>query len=161
MQLDALAAADCREVIVETASTCGARPKLVAALRALRPGDTLVIYKPDRVARSMKELLVLLEDELHVREVNLEILTEIYAGLHKPNGQTIGISSHRRPSSSRPPAFGVRPPHCLKKNGTPAPTHASRIPAAQPGRAAGARPRTPRPRSPIRCRRGPGRPAAR
>ena len=89
MQLDALAAADCREVIVETASTRGARPRLTAALRALRPGDTLVIYKPDRVARSMKELLVLLEDELHAREVNLEILTGICAGLHKPNGQTI------------------------------------------------------------------------
>ena len=89
MQLDALAAADCREVIVETASTRGARPKLAAMLRTLRPGDTLVIYKPDRVARSMKELLVLLEDELHAREVNLEILTGICAGLHKPNGQTI------------------------------------------------------------------------
>lgn len=89
MQLDALAAADCREVIVETASTRGARPKLTAALRTLKPGDTLVIYKPDRVARSMKELLVLLEDEMHAREVNLEILTGICAGLHKPNGQTI------------------------------------------------------------------------
>jgi DNA invertase Pin-like site-specific DNA recombinase len=89
MQLDALAAADCREVIVETASTRGARPKLTAALRTLRPGDTLVIYKPDRVARSMKELLVLMEDELHAREVNLEILTGICAGLHKPDGQTI------------------------------------------------------------------------
>jgi DNA invertase Pin-like site-specific DNA recombinase len=89
MQLDALAAADCREVIVETASTRGVRPKLAAMLRALRPGDTLVIYKPDRVARSMKELLVLLEDELHAREVNLEILTGICAGLHRPNGQTI------------------------------------------------------------------------
>ena len=70
-------------------STRGARPRLTAALRALRPGDTLVIYKPDRVARSTKELLVLLEDELHAREVNLEILTGICAGLHKPNGQTI------------------------------------------------------------------------
>ncbi len=89
MQFDALAAADCREVIVETASTRGARPKLTATLRTLKPGDTLVIYKPDRVARSMKELLVLLEDELHAREVNLEILTGICAGLHEPNGQTI------------------------------------------------------------------------
>jgi DNA invertase Pin-like site-specific DNA recombinase len=35
---------------------------LRAALDSLKPGDTLVIYKPDRVARSMKELLVLLED---------------------------------------------------------------------------------------------------
>jgi DNA invertase Pin-like site-specific DNA recombinase len=89
MQLDALAAADCREVIVETASTRDARPKLHATLATLKPGDTLVIYKPDRIARSMKELLVLLEDELHAREINLEILTGICAGLHKPNGQTI------------------------------------------------------------------------
>ena len=89
MQLDALAAADCREVIVETASTRGVRPRLAATLRTLRPSDTLVIYKPDRVARSMKELLVLLEDELHARDVNLEILTGICAGLHKPDGQTI------------------------------------------------------------------------
>jgi DNA invertase Pin-like site-specific DNA recombinase len=50
MQLDALAAADCREVIVETASTRGGRPKLRAVLDALKPGDTLVIYKPDRIA---------------------------------------------------------------------------------------------------------------
>ena len=89
MQLDALAAAHCRKVIVETASTRGARPKLQAAMDSLKPGDTLVIYKPDRIARSMKELLVLLEDELHAREVNLEILTGICAGTHKPNGQTI------------------------------------------------------------------------
>src|ERR1019366_1269945 len=81
--------ANCREVIVETASTQGARPRLTATLDTLRPGDTLVVYKPDRIARSMKELLVLLEDELHAREVNLEILTGICAGLHKPNGQTI------------------------------------------------------------------------
>lgn len=88
-QLDALATADCREVIIETASTRGDRPRLRAALAALRPGDTLVIYKPDRVARSMKELLVLLEDEMHARDVSLEILTGICAGLHRPDGQTI------------------------------------------------------------------------
>src|SRR5260370_29816357 len=88
-QLDALTAADCCEIVIETASTRSDRPKLHATLRTLKPGDTLVIYKPDRVARSMKELLVLLEDELHAREVNLHILTGICAGLHKPNGQTI------------------------------------------------------------------------
>ena len=59
--LDALAAAHCREIIVETASTRGDRPKLREALGKLQAGDALVIYKPDRVARSMKELLVLLE----------------------------------------------------------------------------------------------------
>jgi DNA invertase Pin-like site-specific DNA recombinase len=89
LQLDALAAADCREVIVETASTRGERPKLRATLTTLKPGDTLVIYKPDRIARSMKELLVLLEDELHAREVNLHVLTGICAGLHRPNAARI------------------------------------------------------------------------
>ncbi|MEX5638014.1 recombinase family protein [Parafrankia sp. FMc2] len=88
-QLDALARAHCREVIVETASTRGERPQLRRALELLRAGDTLVIYKPDRVARSMKELLVLLEDELHARGINLHILTGICAGLHRPNGATI------------------------------------------------------------------------
>ena len=88
-QLDALAAAHCREVIVETASTRDARPKLRATLTALRPGDTLVIYKPDRVARSMKELLVLLEDQLHARGINLHILSGICAGPHRPDGATI------------------------------------------------------------------------
>ena len=88
-QLDALAAAHCREVVVETASTRDARPKLQVTLAALRPGDTLVIYKPDRVARSMKELLVLLEDQLHARGINLHILSGICAGLHRPDGNTI------------------------------------------------------------------------
>jgi len=89
LQLDALAAADCRDIVIETASTRGERPSLRAALAALNPGDTLVIYKPDRVARSMKELLVLLEDDLHARDVNLHILTGICAGLHRPHGATI------------------------------------------------------------------------
>jgi len=88
-QLDALAAAHCREVVVETASTRGDRPRLREALGRLQAGDTLVVYKPDRVARSMKELLVLLEDQLHARGVNLHILTGICAGIHRPDGATI------------------------------------------------------------------------
>jgi DNA invertase Pin-like site-specific DNA recombinase len=88
-QLDALAAAHCREIIVETASTREDRPKLREALGMLQAGDTLVIYKPDRVARSMKELLVLLEDQLHARGINLHILTGICAGIHCPDGATI------------------------------------------------------------------------
>ena len=75
--------------MIETASTRGARPKLGEALGTLQAGDTLVIYKPDRVARSMKELLVLLEDQLHARGVNLHILTGICAGIHRPDGSTI------------------------------------------------------------------------
>ncbi|WP_322769689.1 recombinase family protein [Frankia sp. Cr1] len=88
-QLDALAGAHCREVIGETASSRKERPQLRRALELLKAGDTLVIYKPDRVARSMKELLVLLEDDLHAHGINLHILTGICAGLHRPAGATI------------------------------------------------------------------------
>src|SRR5260370_18308644 len=89
LQLDALDAAGCREVIVETASTRGQRPKLRVTLGRLKPGDTLVIYKPDRIARSMKELLVLLEDELHAPEVNLPILTRTSPALPRPHAPPI------------------------------------------------------------------------
>src|SRR5574340_540826 len=44
-----------------------------------------------------------------------------------------GIWLHVRPSKRRPPAFEVNPPHCLKKNGTPARTHWSRTPRTQLG----------------------------
>jgi DNA invertase Pin-like site-specific DNA recombinase len=88
-QLDALRAAHCREIVVETASTRVDRPKLRQTLGTLKPGDTLVVDKPHRVANSMKELLVLLEDQLRAREINLHVLTGIGAGLHKPNGQSI------------------------------------------------------------------------
>jgi DNA invertase Pin-like site-specific DNA recombinase len=88
-QLDDLTAAHCREIIIETASTRSESPKLRAALASLRPGDTLVIHRPDRVARSMKELLVFLEDELHARDITLEILTGICAGVHRPGGATL------------------------------------------------------------------------
>jgi DNA invertase Pin-like site-specific DNA recombinase len=53
-QLDALAGAHCRSIVVKTASTRAERPKLRAALDRLQPGDTLVIYKPDRVAQSSR-----------------------------------------------------------------------------------------------------------
>lgn len=88
-QLDALGAAHCHEIVVETASTRSDRPKLRATLERLQRGDTLVIYKPDRIVWSMKELLVLLEDQLHVRGINLHILSGICAGLHRPDGATI------------------------------------------------------------------------
>jgi DNA invertase Pin-like site-specific DNA recombinase len=88
-QLDALAVAHCRAIITETASTRGDRPWLREALSRLQAGDTLVIYKPDRVAQSMKKLLVLPEDQLHARGINRHILTGICAGIHRPNGATI------------------------------------------------------------------------
>ncbi|MFZ2173318.1 MAG: recombinase family protein [Rhodococcus sp. (in: high G+C Gram-positive bacteria)] len=58
LQLDALRAAGCFRVWEEVAS--GARrdrPELAAVLDQLRPGDTLVVWKLDRLGRSLQHLL--------------------------------------------------------------------------------------------------------
>ncbi|MEU0567300.1 recombinase family protein [Nonomuraea sp. NPDC005983] len=63
------------------------RPKLRATVQRVHAGGPLVIYKPDRVARSGKELLVFLKDELAPRGINLQILSGICAGTHRPTGR--------------------------------------------------------------------------
>ncbi len=53
-QTDALSAAGCDKVFVDQASgTLAKRPALEQALDYLRPGDTLVITKLDRLGRSV------------------------------------------------------------------------------------------------------------
>lgn len=78
LQLDALTAAGipAELVYVEQASGAGAdRPALAACLKALRPGDTLVVWKLDRLGRSVHHLVDLL-DELRRRDVEFRSLTE-------------------------------------------------------------------------------------
>lgn len=61
-QLDALTQAGCGRVYEETAS--GARPDrpvLSEVMRTLRDGDTLVVFKLDRIARSLPNLLEIME----------------------------------------------------------------------------------------------------
>lgn len=62
LQLDALKAAGCEKVFVEKASGAQRdRPELKAALDYMRDGDTLVVWKLDRLARSMKQLIETVE----------------------------------------------------------------------------------------------------
>jgi DNA invertase Pin-like site-specific DNA recombinase len=84
-QLDALADAHCRLVVIETANARGPRPKLRATIGGMHRGDTLVIHNPGRIAGSVRELLVVLGDELFARGLNLEILAGSCAGLHRPD----------------------------------------------------------------------------
>jgi DNA invertase Pin-like site-specific DNA recombinase len=57
-QRAALAAAGCAEIVEETGSGAArARPALAALLGRLRPGDTLVVARIDRLARSLAHLL--------------------------------------------------------------------------------------------------------
>ncbi|MGE8445696.1 MAG: recombinase family protein [Comamonas sp.] len=59
LQLDAFARVDCDVVFQEKASGSSrrGRPELSRCLASLRKGDTLVVYKIDRIARSLFDLL--------------------------------------------------------------------------------------------------------
>lgn len=75
LQVDALKAAGCERVFTEKASGAQRdRPMLSAALDHLREGDVLVVWKLDRLARSMRQLLDTVE-ELAARKVGFRCLT--------------------------------------------------------------------------------------
>lgn len=63
MQLEALKVAGCEKIFAEKLSGClQSRPELDACLNFIREGDTLVVYKLDRLGRSLKNIIMLLED---------------------------------------------------------------------------------------------------
>ncbi len=76
LQLDSLEKAGCGRVYSETASGAQAnRPELAKALEFARSGDMIVVWKLDRLARSMKQLIATVE-LLNERGIGLESLTE-------------------------------------------------------------------------------------
>lgn len=76
LQIDALRKAGCTKVFEDKLSGSRAdRPGLTKALEILREGDTLIIWKLDRLGRSVKHLVDLV-GELHAREVQFRSLTD-------------------------------------------------------------------------------------
>lgn len=61
LQLDALTAAGAVKIYSEKTSSVGARPQLHKMLGCLKRGDLVLVYKLDRLARSLKDLLHILE----------------------------------------------------------------------------------------------------
>ena len=59
LQLDALRAYGCLQIVEEKASAAKDRPALNGLLQQLRTGDTLVVWKLDRLGRSLKNLVEL------------------------------------------------------------------------------------------------------
>ena len=57
MQLDSLRKASCEKIFTEKESGVKDRPVLNELLSYIRQGDELVVYKLDRLGRSLKELL--------------------------------------------------------------------------------------------------------
>jgi len=83
LQRDALNEAGCGRIFEEKISTRKTeRPGLAAALDYLRPGDTLCVWKLDRLGRSVKDVLII-ADDLHEQGTGLRILT----GTYSPSGE--------------------------------------------------------------------------
>lgn len=78
LQRDALSKAGCAPIYEEKVSGKGTgaeRPEWVQCLKALRPGDTLVVWRLDRLGRSLSDLVHIV-GELEQRGVGFESLTE-------------------------------------------------------------------------------------
>ena len=73
-QVRDLTAAGAEQVFAEQVSSVTQRAKLAEALRFVRKGDVLMVTKPDRLARSTKELLTI-EEDLSKRGIGLVVLS--------------------------------------------------------------------------------------
>ncbi|MEP6464467.1 MAG: recombinase family protein, partial [Frankiaceae bacterium] len=76
LQSDALASAGCFRVFTDVESGAKSdRPQLALLLDQLRPGDSLVVWRLDRLGRSLRHLIDTLTD-LDARGVGFRSLTE-------------------------------------------------------------------------------------
>ena len=76
LQHDALQVAGCDKILSDKMSGVKAdRPGLQQALDYVRPGDTLVVWRLDRLGRSLKDLIALVED-LERRQIGFRSLQE-------------------------------------------------------------------------------------
>ncbi|MHA6770344.1 recombinase family protein [Sphingobium ummariense] len=76
LQSDALKAAGCEKIFVEKASGAQReRPELTAALSYMREGDSLVVWKLDRLARSLPQLIETVA-RLEAQGIGFRSLTE-------------------------------------------------------------------------------------
>jgi DNA invertase Pin-like site-specific DNA recombinase len=82
-----LRAAGCAKVFKEKASGAKTdRPELAKAISRLEPGDVLVVTRLDRLARSTRDLLNVL-DELAKRDAGFRSLKDAWADTTTPHGK--------------------------------------------------------------------------
>lgn len=77
LQRDALTEAGCQRIFTEQMpGAVTDRPALYDALEFARSGDTLIVWKLDRLAQSMKQFIETIEN-LRVRGIGFRSLTEV------------------------------------------------------------------------------------
>jgi DNA invertase Pin-like site-specific DNA recombinase len=95
LQLEALKKAGCKTVFTDDglSGATTRRPALLRCLKALQPGDTLIVWKLDRLGRSLRDLIAMLDD-LRDRGIKFRSLTE-HIDTETPTGramwQMIGV----------------------------------------------------------------------
>jgi DNA invertase Pin-like site-specific DNA recombinase len=88
-QLDALKRAGCRQIFQDVASGAkSTRQGLDNALAYLRPGDTLVVWKIDRLGRSLAHLVALMQN-LSERKIGFRSITDAAMDTTSPGGALI------------------------------------------------------------------------
>jgi DNA invertase Pin-like site-specific DNA recombinase len=93
LQKDALRAAGVDEERLYNdyiSSQKDSRPGLEACFKALQPGNTLIVWKLDRLGRSLKELVTMI-DELRQRKIGFKVLAGHGAQIDTttPNGRLV------------------------------------------------------------------------
>jgi len=115
LQIEALTKAGCEKIFEDKISVSRTeRPGLANMLGILRKGDTLVVWKLDRLGRSVKNVVDLVGD-LHKQGVEFKSLTDAIDtgtpsgrfffprhGKPSPNGAGIDCRAHPCWSRSRP-----------------------------------------------------------
>jgi DNA invertase Pin-like site-specific DNA recombinase len=87
IQLEALKAAGCSKAFAEKLSGARSdRPQLKRALRALEPGDTLVVTRLDRLARSTRDLLNIIA-RIDEAGATFKSLADTWADTTTPHGK--------------------------------------------------------------------------
>jgi DNA invertase Pin-like site-specific DNA recombinase len=89
LQLAALKKAGCKTVYKDDglSGATTKRPALLRCLKKLDPGDTLIVWKLDRLGRSLRDLITMLDD-LKRREVKFRSLTE-HIDTDSPTGRAM------------------------------------------------------------------------
>lgn len=89
LQIDALEGAKCDKIFEDKISgATKARPGLDDALSHLRAGDTLVVWKLDRLGRSAAHLVTFLDD-LRQRGIHFRCLTGLVIDTATPTGRML------------------------------------------------------------------------
>ncbi|HEX8767278.1 MAG TPA: recombinase family protein [Jatrophihabitans sp.] len=145
LQVDALERAGCYRVFTETASGAAAdRPILEQVLDQLRPGDTLVVWKLDRLGRSLRHLVDMITG-LADRGVGFRSLQEAI-DITTPGGKLVfhvfaALAEFERDLIREQPAAGLAAARARGRHAGRPPVSASRD-AHRPGPSPDLGPRT-------------------